>query len=218
MSEWNISPRAGAPLLPEAPTWSREQTVTRRVGRLTAVKHRREPRTRAKKQFSDMWNLKDGGEKKKMIHGGAHWMRAGAAGFPAHVCIIHFPSMSHESWPLTCSCACARLSVAACYPPSAPPHVGRDPRWWIRAGTNLLVHLWNKNQGEKEQAEGPHHTRIRLPPDTTWHFTPLMTHTHAHTHTYVHVFSLDPPCSRFSFPEKAQHNTEHCSKKNQRAT
>lgn len=148
------------------------------------------------------------GRKKKMIHGGAHWMRAGAAGFPARVCIIHFPSMSHESWPLTCSCACARLSVAACYPPSAPPHVGRDPRWWIRAGTNLLVHLWNKNQGEKEQAEGPHHTRIRLPPDTTWHFTPSMTHTHAHTDTRTYTYSHSTP-RVLDFLFQRKHSTTH---------
>lgn len=33
--------------------------------------------------------------------------------------------------------------------------LSRDPWWWIRAGTNVLVHLWNEKQAQR----GPHHTQ-----------------------------------------------------------
>lgn len=121
------------------------------------------------------------------------------------VCIIHFPSTSHESSPLTCSRAC--LSVAACYRPSMWAGIRSDG-----LGLELICSSTCeiRTRGEKEQAEGPHHTSIRLPPDTLWR----RWHTHARTHTRTQTcVALDPPCSRFSFPEKAKHNTQPCGTK-----
>lgn len=74
-------------------------------------------------------------------------------------------------------------------------HVSWDPWWWIRAGTNVLVHLWNENQGRGGQTEkvpitlssGLLQTNLTL-------YDGLMVHTHTLRHTYIltlpHAFSL----------------------------
>lgn len=74
--------------------------------------------------------------------------------------------------------------------------VSRDPWWWIRAGTNLLVHLWNENQGRRGQAEeGPITLASGSYTDRSWHFM-VWQHTHTHRDTYTRS---TPPAFSLSF-------------------
>lgn len=81
----------------------------------------------------------------------------------------------------------ARMCVASVH----SRHVSRDPWWWIRAGTNVLVHLWNENQGRRD--------RQRRAP-SNWNQAScrhkltlygLMVHTHTHI--------ITPPTASFLF-------------------
>lgn len=74
-------------------------------------------------------------------------------------------------------------------------HVSWDPWWWIRAGTNALVHLWNENQGrgDRQRRAASHSHQASCRHNLTL-YDGLMVHTHTHT------LILYPPYSLFPFP------------------
>lgn len=112
------------------------------------------------------------------------------------IVLFHWPSTRPSSHRLG---VCVRLSSRRCGCTHVPVsvyfwHASRDPWWWIRAGTNVLVHLWNENQGERVEAEEGciklKAYRNKLTPDGS------MTHTH----------TLYAPNSIYFFSETSAQN------------
>lgn len=89
-------------------------------------------------------------------------------------------------------------------------HVSWGPCWWIRAGTNLLVHLWNENQGRGDrQSRAPSHSHQASYRHNLTLYG-LTFHTHAHKHSYTHSTPCDLSLSfpSFFFHLKALHKAE----------
>lgn len=66
-------------------------------------------------------------------------------------------------------------------------HVRWDAWWWIRAGTNVLVHLWNENQGKGDRRRrAPSHSHQASCRHNLTLFDDLM----ANTQTKAYFFAL----------------------------
>ena len=96
-------------------------------------------------------------------------------------------------------CTCGSVSVCSV-------RMSWDPWWWIRAVTNVLVHLWNEKQGRRGQTEeGPVTlaSGLRQTQPTLWPYT----HTYTHTHTHK-LYPPPPLLPSFLSLSKALHKTE----------
>lgn len=128
------------------------------------------------------------------------------------VCALFILHQCHVNPTLTCSVH-GGVHAHACscvFPPTL--HVGRDPWWWIRAGTNLLVHLWNKNQGRRNRQRAPSHShQASYGHNLTLYAFTVHTHTHtAHAHMHAHNLALPPVFSIFFSRQRAAQNRPDC--------